>query len=95
MDTRLPDTPKLLYSELNSDLWEIRKVEVYADGRMDFADHEERAGSTKLGIECWPPLEDIAADPEFDLQIISENEFESMWGQAKESHERGHQHPLV
>lgn len=79
----LPDTPELLYSELDSEQWEIRKVEVYPDGRMDFADHEERTGSTKLGIEPMPPLEDIAADPQFEPQVISAEEFESVWERAK------------
>jgi hypothetical protein len=77
------DTPVLLYSELNPDLWEVRKVEVYADGRKDFADREERSGSTKLGIEPLPPLEQIAADPEFEPAIISAEEFEAVWEEAK------------
>jgi hypothetical protein len=76
-------TPVLLYSELNPELWEVRKVEAYADGRMDFADREERSGSTKLGIEPLPPLEQIAADPEFEPAIISAEEFGSVWGKAK------------
>lgn len=79
----LDDTPVLLYSELDSDMWEVRKVEIYADGRMDFADREERSGSTKLGIEPLPPLEAIAADPEFEPVTISADEFESVWEQAK------------
>jgi len=77
------DSPTLLYSELNSDLWEVRKVEAYADGRTDFADREEHSGSTKLGIEPLPPLEQIAADPEFEPVIISAEEFESVWQHAK------------
>jgi hypothetical protein len=71
-------TPVLLYSELNPELWEVRKVEAYADGRR-----EERSGSTKLGIEPLPPLEQIAADPEFEPAIISAEEFGSVWGKAK------------
>jgi hypothetical protein len=78
-----PDSPTLLYSELDSDLWEVRKVEAYADGRMDFADQQERSGSTKLGIEPLPPVEQIAADPEFEPMIISAEEFESVWLQAR------------
>jgi hypothetical protein len=78
-----PDTPTLLYSELNPRLWEVRKVEAYADGRMDFADRESRSGSTKLGIEPLPPLEQIAADPEFEPVAISAAEFEAVWEQAQ------------
>ncbi len=78
-----PDTPTLLYSELNSELWEVRKVEAYADGRMDFADREGRSGSTKLGIEPLPPIEQIAADPEFEPVTISAAEFEAVWEKAQ------------
>lgn len=77
------DYPVLLYSELTADRWELRKVELYADGRMGFADREEQSGSTELGIEPLPPLEQIAADPEFEPAIISAEEFESVWARAK------------
>lgn len=77
-----PNSPTLLYSELDPDFWEMRKVEAYADGRKDFADRESRSGSTKLGIEPLPPLEQIAADPEFEPVIISADEFESVWEEA-------------
>lgn len=36
------DEPVLLMSELNSDRYEVRKVEVYADGRMGFASADLR-----------------------------------------------------
>lgn len=78
-----PDYPVLLYSELNAQDWEVRKVEVYADGRMDFADHDERSGDTKLGIEPLPALTDIAADPEFEPFTITAEEFEKVWLEAR------------
>jgi hypothetical protein len=78
-----PDTPVLLYSELDSNMWEVRKVEVYSDGKKDFANHDHRSGSTKLGIEPLPALEEIAADPEFEPMVISAEEFEGVWQQAK------------
>jgi hypothetical protein len=79
----LSDEPVMLYSELTDDMWETRKVEIYADGRADFANSEERSGSTNLGIEPLPSLEEIAADPEFEPAVISAEEFESVWEQAK------------
>lgn len=78
-----PASPVLLYSELNPELWELRKVEVYKDGRADFADREEQSGSTKISIEPLPTLEEIASDPEFEPVAISAEEFESVWKQAK------------
>lgn len=79
----IPDEPVMLFSELTDDMWETRKVEVYADGRAGFADSEERSGSTKLGIEPYPPLEEIAADPQFEPVVISAEEFEAAWESAK------------
>jgi HEAT repeat protein len=78
-----PNVPVLLYSELNGELWEVRKVEVYADGRMDFASREEQSGSTRLGIEPLPTVEEIAAHREFEPAIVSAEEFESVWEKAK------------
>lgn len=77
------DEPVLLYSELNDEMWETRKVEVYADGRANFADSEGRSGSTKLGVEPYPTLEDIATDPQFEPVAVSQAEFEEVWGAAR------------
>jgi hypothetical protein len=79
----LPDSPVLLYSELNPELWEARKVEVYADGQADFADREERSGSTRLSSEPLPTLEEIASNPEFEPAAISAEEFELIWKKAR------------
>lgn len=78
-----PTYPILLFTELDCEMWEVRKVEVYADGRRDFADFVERSGTTKLGLEPYPPLEEIAADPQFTPIPISAEEFEIEWQQAK------------
>lgn len=82
-----PDYPVMLYSELDSQNWEVRKIEAYVDGRMDFADHEKRSGSTKLSIEPYPPLEDIGADSEFEPSLIAMDEFERVWAEALSFHE--------
>ena len=81
-----PDYPTLLYSELDADLWEVRKVDVYADGRMDFADGTEETGSTGLSTEPVPPIEEIAAIPELEPAIVSAEEFEAVWKMAKAKH---------
>ena len=74
-----PDEPIWLYSELSDDLWEIRKVELFANGAKGYADQFEETGTTQLGIEPLPPLEQIATDPEFQLQEITSQEFETIW----------------
>jgi hypothetical protein len=77
------DTPIWLYSELNLASSEVRKVEVYASGHMDFADRDQQSGSTSLGIEPLQSLEEIAANPEFEPVEISAEEFEAIWATAR------------
>ncbi len=74
-----PDEPIWIFSEVTDDLWELRKVEIYVDGTKGYADQIEETGTTQLGVEPWPPLDQIAADPEFQLKEISCQEFESVW----------------
>ncbi|WP_224368903.1 DUF6881 domain-containing protein [Hyalangium versicolor] len=73
------DTPVLLYSELDAERWEVHKVEVYRDGRHEFACDSVTTGSTRLGEVPVPPLEEIASDPEFSPTEISKEEFEKVW----------------
>jgi hypothetical protein len=60
-----PDEPVLLYSELDDNRWETRKVEVFADGSIGFASATEDTSSTntKLSIVPIPTVEEIASDP--------------------------------
>ena len=74
-----PNYPVLLFSELDDSRSETRKVEVFPDGTVGFADPAERAKSTGLGLEPLPPLEEIAENPEFEPEEITKEEFERMW----------------
>jgi hypothetical protein len=80
----LPNAPVLLYSELDDQRWEVRKVEVYGDGHKGFASPSESAGDTILGKEQIPPLTEIRSDPQFDPSEISKDEFESVWAARKQ-----------
>ncbi|MAX37681.1 MAG: hypothetical protein CME33_14075 [Gimesia sp.] len=71
--------PILLYSELDEDRMEIRKVEQYRDGKFCFADHERATGDTQLSIEPLPSIENIASDPQFLPTQITHQEFEDVW----------------
>jgi len=79
-----PRDPVLLYSEVGADGYETRKVELFRDGAMTFADEETEAGSTGLGEIPVPSLEEIAADTEerFVPEAITREEFERVWTQA-------------
>ena len=84
----LDNEPCLLYSELDGDFWEKRKVEVFTDGSAAFASEDERFGDTDLSIEPLPSLEEIGADPQFEPELISAAEFEEVWKSAIESSRR-------
>jgi hypothetical protein len=74
--------PVLIYSELDRERWELRKVEVFPSGRMDYADPEVEVGDTGLSEVPLPSFEEIAADPEFEPEVISKAEFEKVWAKA-------------
>lgn len=82
---RNPNEPTMLYSELDDAGWEIRKVEVFADGRVGWADRSEEHGGTGLGIEPVPLLEEIASDPQFEPSEITREQFEEVWSDARAS----------
>jgi hypothetical protein len=76
------DEPVLLYSELDEERWETRKVEIFRDGKMGFANRHTEFGGSRLGLEPLPPLTVIAADSEFEPETITQAEFESVWTAA-------------
>lgn len=79
-----PEFPVTLYSEIDDDGWEVRKVDEYADGHRDLASANIETGSTALGEDRIPPPEEINEDPQFDGAAIAEQEFDAVWAKAKE-----------
>lgn len=77
----LPDEPVELYSEIDAG-YEVRKVEVYRDGRHDFADSSHSSGTTMLGEDIVPGLDEINEDPEFSAAAVTAEEFEQIWKRA-------------
>lgn len=61
---------------------ETRKVEVFADGKLSYADGKEEHGATPLSIEPIPTLEEIREDPQFKPFEIHKAEFDSVWNRA-------------
>jgi len=53
----LSDEPVLLYSELDGERWEVRKIEIFADERMGYASLSVSVGGTRLGKAPLPSLE--------------------------------------
>jgi hypothetical protein len=77
-----PDYPVLLFAEIDDSGMETRKVDVYSDGRWDYADATQSVGKTRLSIEPMTGIEEIAAQAEFSPVEISNGEFERAWSRA-------------
>lgn len=74
-----PDEPIRLYSELDDERYERRKVEVFHDRRHTFAGTEGFSGNTMLGEIPTPSLGEHAATGEFTATEIPQEEFEVVW----------------
>ncbi len=74
-----PDEPVWIYSELDADRWEVRKVEVFPDGSIGYADATGSKGPTWLGEVPVPPLSEIDSPGELETVEIDQSEFESVW----------------
>lgn len=73
------DEPVDLWSELDRERFETRKLEIFRDGTVGFASATEATDGTRLGSIPVPPLAEIARDPEFVLEEISQEAFERRW----------------
>ncbi len=74
--------PVLLYSELDPQRWEVRKVEIFPDGGMGYAGLGREFRDTRLSVEPLPSFEEIAEQPDFEAEAISKAEFEKVWAKA-------------
>ncbi len=77
-----PDEPNLLYSEVEDDGYESRKVEEHRSGRLDFAESDRSSGDTRLGELPVPNMEEISKQGEFTPSLITKKEFEEIWKKA-------------
>ena len=77
--------PVMLYSELGDERYETRKVEVFDDGHMDWANASRETGATGLGEIPVPGLAELGADSQFVPQEISAEEFEAVWTAAQKA----------
>jgi hypothetical protein len=76
------DEPTVLWSEIGDDGFETRKVDEYRDGRFDYADETRSTGTTLLGDQRTPTLDEINADEEFTAAPISPSDSERVWQRA-------------
>ena len=73
------NSPVEFYSELDGLRYEIRKVEVFQDGRLEYASKTGTTGETRLGIMPVPSIAEIMSQPEFDVKSITKQDFEEIW----------------
>ncbi|RUP11126.1 hypothetical protein [Hyphomicrobium sp.] len=74
-----PSDPVDLWSELDRNRFETRKLEIFRDGTIGYACATETAGGSRLGTVPVPSLAEIAADKQFQLVVISRSAFEHRW----------------
>ncbi|MDO4259993.1 MAG: hypothetical protein Q4C87_10805 [Actinomycetaceae bacterium] len=77
-----PDEPVLIVSEVDDSRIEVRKIELFPDGSLGFADANYEGGVTTLSEQEYPPLEEIAASEEFQPIRIEESVFSALWNAA-------------
>ena len=78
-----PDEPVWIYSEVDENRWELRKIEIFSNGRIGYASPTESTGETRLAEEPIPPLIKISNDPQFEPSEISKSEFEEIWNRRE------------
>jgi len=71
--------PIVMMSELDSDRYETRKVEVFRSGLLGFADAGKSSNGTVLGEDPIPSLSEIGSDPQFVVENCDAIEFERAW----------------
>ncbi|PPU39704.1 DUF6881 domain-containing protein [Xanthomonas arboricola] len=79
----LDSEPVFIYSEIDENSLEIRKVEIYLDGRIGYASKSEVSGGSNLSIEPLPSMKEISNDSQFEPIEISCAEFEGIWSNRK------------
>ena len=74
--------PAEYYVEFDALRNEIRKVEVYPDGRIGYAVQGKNTPGTELGLLPAPPFSEILKIEGLVSRQISALEFQTMWQKA-------------
>ncbi len=76
--------PYLIYSEIDNQRYEVRKIEVYKNGTIHKCDKKMTNSLIELGdVEFPENLDEINQDKQFYAKYISREEFESIWNSNK------------
>ncbi len=74
-----PDEPVKIYSEIDEQRNEVRKIELFRDNKIGYATKNIEFGGSCLSKYPIPEIEEIALDPQFKPVEISKDEFEKVW----------------
>jgi Domain of unknown function (DUF6881) len=77
-----PDEPIVLYSEMNEERWEVRKVDIFREGPPGIASATLSTRDSMLSEKPIPPISEIASDAQFEPSEITKEEFEEVWSKA-------------
>jgi hypothetical protein len=61
------EVPVETHGEMDGERWGHRKMEIFRDGRLDFASIDEEVGGSILAEKLWPDLAELDAQSEFDV----------------------------
>ncbi|WP_027709901.1 DUF6881 domain-containing protein [Zooshikella ganghwensis] len=73
------DYPYLIYSEFSEDRYETRKVEVFYNNEYGFASEYKHTAKTRLGLAPIPSIQELQSNPEFEVGILTKEQFENIW----------------
>jgi hypothetical protein len=82
-----PEEAVTLFSELDEERREVRRVEVFADGRIGYANERGSFGRTHLAERPISTLDELAAIPEFEPSEITRAEFDEIFEKALSAEE--------
>lgn len=78
-----PDDPVLYLSELGEDGYEVRKIQLYRDGRSEWADGRHETATVGLSEIPFPSVEEISSQSDCRAELITSEEFERAWSDAR------------
>lgn len=73
------DEPIRIISEIDVNGYELRKVEIYHDGKAGYAVADIEHHGTRLSPEAIPTIEEINCDSQFEAVLIDKADFEMHW----------------
>jgi hypothetical protein len=78
-----PDEPVWIFSELDTNGKEVRKIECFRNGFCDVATETASSGTAALMTLPLPDLSVLARDPEFTPVEITKEQFEEVWAKRR------------